>query len=106
MSTSPSIGASGNPKHKRPGRLALLLMVLIGLALSQVAATQYLAGQFLYAPQLGEPIIGRVYGPWKFLLWSHAWWDYHPALFQRAGIIAAAIMIGTFGCYADRKSVV
>jgi type IV secretion system protein VirD4 len=54
-------------------RWATIFGGLVGLALSNVFATQYIASRFFYSAALGEPMLSvfgtPIYAPWKWALW-------------------------------------
>lgn len=96
----PTLGAHALPA-KRPLRVVYILTVVaLGLLLSAVAATQYLAYQFNYDAALGASWFASLYAPWSFLEWSYRWWDSDPTLFQRAYFVALGGIILSFGTYA------
>jgi type IV secretion system protein VirD4 len=85
-----------------PTKLLIEQMVIV-LALTTAgvwAGTQYAASQLAYQQQLGAPwfiLSGqRVYAPWQIFAWWYHFGAYAPAIFDRAGKIAAAG--GLLGC--------
>ena len=54
-------------------RWATIFAGLLGLALSNVVATQFIAKRFFYSAALGEPMVTvfgtPIYAPWKWTLW-------------------------------------
>jgi type IV secretion system protein VirD4 len=68
-----------------------ILAVLIAIAASAIAATQWTADALGYQPQLGDPDAVLwdvpVYAPWKFLLWWYHYDAYARDIFETGGAI-------------------
>ena len=80
----------------RPVRV--LAALLLASLLASSAATQLLAWRLHYHPALGEPLIGRLYRPWAWLIWRARYRAHAPAVFallQAAG--GAAGLLGGLG---------
>lgn len=79
------------------GQVVLVFAVIIG---GIWFATQLAAHDLGYQPRLGAPwfvLLGvPVYFPWRLFQWWHAFEAYAPAIFHRAGMVAAASGFG--GC--------
>ena len=94
------------PKEKRvtPTRLLIgqIMIVFAIMALGVWAATQWAAAMLAYQPQLGQPWFEfrhwSVYRPWAVFGWWFHYEAYAPAVFNRAGALAAAS--GFVGCGA------
>jgi type IV secretion system protein VirD4 len=69
------------------------LLTLLLIVLSTWAATQWAADALGYQPRLGMPAFFfrdyPVYFPWRLFQWWYAYDAYAPAVFARAGVIAA-----------------
>jgi len=69
------------------GVVALLLVTLAGLW----GATEYVAAELRYAPELGPPwaALGdvHVYAPWAWVEWGRRYGSRAPALFRKAGAL-------------------
>ena len=76
-------------------RLALAAAVVpaIGVVMS-VITTQYLAVKFSQHPALGDPLGMGIYPPWKWAVWSYAWYDADPHT------IKPALSLFNTGCAA------
>ncbi|MFZ5703877.1 MAG: conjugal transfer protein TraG [Pseudomonadota bacterium] len=77
------------------------MLVVIGLTVMGCwAGTQFAASQLDYQPELGLPWLvlwgQRFYAPWQLFAWWYHFGAYAPAIFDRAGEIAAAG--GLLGC--------
>src|SRR6266403_5191975 len=63
-------------------------------------ATEWCAWELGFQPRLGEPwfrvLSVSIYFPWRLFEWWYAYDAYAPALFNRAGAIAASS--GILGC--------
>ena len=79
-----------------------ILIVLLIILLGVWAATQWAAAMLAYQPQLGTPWMRLgglpVYRPWALFVWWYQYEAYAPAVFDRAGTLAAAS--GFLGCAA------
>jgi type IV secretion system protein VirD4 len=79
-----------------------ILIVFAIMALGVWAATQWTASMLAYQPELGPPwfeVRGLpFYRPWALFLWWFHYEAYAPALFNKAGALAAAS--GFLGCAA------
>lgn len=93
------IGAQAQ-KQSGPSISLLLIFIAMGVVGALVAATQYVAHQYAYSPQLGAPIYAPLYAPWDFITWSFAWGDQDRDLFNQAYMIAATVLVGVFAFYA------
>jgi len=73
------------------GQILIVFAIVIGAVWG---ATQWAAGELRYQPRLGPAwfeLIGYpVYLPWRLFEWWYAYEAYAPAVFNRAGIIAAS----------------
>ena len=73
------------------GQIAIVFVVVIG---GMWVATQWAAWHLGYQPRLGPDwftvLSVPVYRPWRLFEWWYAYDAYAPALFNRAGIIAAS----------------
>jgi type IV secretion system protein VirD4 len=78
--------------------LLIFAIVILGIWF----ATQWVAAELAYQPELGEPcflLAGRpVYRPWALFIWWFHFEAYAPHIFDEAGAIAAAA--GFLGCGA------
>jgi len=79
------------------------ILIVIAIILATIwAATQWVAGQLGNQPELGPPwflLFGTpVYHPWSLFPWWFSFEAYAPAIFDRAGMIAAGG--GFVGCGA------
>ena len=87
-----------------PTRLLIgqILIVLAIILLGVWAATQWAASMLAYQPELGRPWFGLggipVYRPWQLFPWWYQYEAYAPAIFDRAGALAASS--GFMGCAA------
>ncbi|HLG90328.1 MAG TPA: conjugal transfer protein TraG [Alphaproteobacteria bacterium] len=79
------------------GQILVVFAVVIG---GLWIATQWAAAELVYQPRLGPPwftlLSLPVYYPWRLFEWWYAYDAYAPALFNRAGTIAASS--GIVGC--------
>lgn len=82
--------------------LGQILVVFAIMLLGVWAATQWAAAMLAYQRELGAPwfVIGtvRLYRPWALFSWWFHFEAYAPAVFNKAGALAAAS--GFFGCAA------
>ncbi len=73
------------------GQIVIVFAVVIG---GVWFATQWAAAELAYQPRLGLPwftvLWWPVYYPWRIFEWWYAYDAYAPALFNRAGVIAAS----------------
>ena len=67
-----------------------VLMTLLLLGAVQVTATQVVAWRFAYHPALGEPLVGRLYAPWQWAVWSWHWYNRYPDFFD--GVYASVAL--------------
>ncbi|TDW59990.1 type IV secretion system protein VirD4 [Novosphingobium sp. PhB55] len=79
------------------------MLVVFGIVLAGVwFATQWVAAELAYQPELGEPWLRlghwRIYEPWALFVWWFEFDAYAPIVFDEAGAIAAAS--GLAGCGA------
>jgi type IV secretion system protein VirD4 len=69
------------------GVVALLVVTLAGFW----GATEYVAAELRYAPELGPPCVGlgdvHVYAPWAWVEWGRRYGSRAPALFRKAGAL-------------------
>lgn len=70
------------------------ILIVFGVVFAGMwAATQYAAGALGYPPQLGAPWFeiggAPLYMPWRIFEWWYVYEAYAPAIFARAGMIAA-----------------
>jgi type IV secretion system protein VirD4 len=72
----------------------LLLLVLI-----QAVATQLVAWRLGYHPRLGEPLMGRSYAPWQWLVWGTKWHQVQPDWFNQVYLYTGGATLGAFGLY-------
>src|SRR5690606_27029122 len=81
------------------GQVAVVLAIMIA---GVWAATQLAASDLGYQPGLGAPWFMLhtlpVYYPWRLFEWWYAYDAYAPAVFNRAGMVAASS--GVMGCAA------
>ena len=79
-----------------------ILVVFAIMALGVWAATQWAAVMLAFQPELGRPwiMLGRLplYRPWSLFIWWYEFEAYAPAVFNKAGALAAAS--GFLGCGA------
>ncbi|HEV3189560.1 MAG TPA: IncP-type conjugal transfer protein TraG, partial [Polyangiaceae bacterium] len=73
----------------------LLLLTFAGFCLS----TQYVAAQLHYGAELGSPwlVLGtlRLYAPWQWLVWDHAFGAHAPLVFRTAsGLTTLSSLLG------------
>lgn len=68
----------------------------LGMAVVNSVATQYLAHEFAYSSQLGAPLIGKFYAPWKWLLWTFQYYDIQPILITSVYVGVAVSIISLF----------
>ena len=78
------------PKREIRAGWAVLLIVALVLVVS-VATTQFLAWRFAYQPALGEPLIGRIYAPWRWIIWELHYRERAPHTFALLDSARAAI---------------
>ena len=69
--------------------LIILIIVIIGLFFSLVAATQYVASSMQFSELLGEPIVGRIYNPFLFIIWEYNSWDF----FRTPGALVKGLVL-------------
>jgi len=73
------------------GQIVIVFAVVIG---GLWCATQWVALHLGYQPRLGPPwfmlFAAPIYCPWRLFEWWYAYDAYAPALFNRAGVIAAS----------------
>lgn len=79
------------------------IFVVIAIVLAGVwGSTQWAAAALAHQPELGAPwldVLGiPVYRPWSIFLWWYSFEAYAPAIFKKAGAIAATS--GLLGCAA------
>ncbi len=84
------------------GQIAIVFAIVI---IGVWAATQWVAAQLGYQPQLGAPWFVAagvpVYRPWQLFPWWFAYDAYAPAVFERGGMLAAASgIVGVFAAVA------
>lgn len=89
------IGAGVGPTYNGLGLKGVITLLVICTLSALVAGTQYLAWQYNYAPALGEPLIGSLYGPWNMVRWWIDWQSSDPLLYQKAAmlVVAAGVMV-------------
>jgi type IV secretion system protein VirD4 len=79
-----------------------ILLVLAIVAAGLWAATQWAASMLAYQPALGTPLLVAgempVYRPWSLFVWWFHYEAYAPAVFDKAGALAASG--GLLGCMA------
>jgi type IV secretion system protein VirD4 len=96
--------AAGTAFQMTPTRLLIgqILVVFAIVGLGLWAATQWAASMLAYQPQLGSPWFALrglpFYRPWALFAWWFKFEAYAPAVFDRAGALAAAS--GFLGCGA------
>jgi type IV secretion system protein VirD4 len=82
------------------GLAALLLVSLLGFW----SATQYVAAELRYAPELGRPwgTLGDVhlYAPWAWVGWSRRYGGRAPTLFRNAGAMTTLAAVAGMGIAA------
>jgi type IV secretion system protein VirD4 len=59
-----------------------------------------IAGELGHHPALGRPVLGPFYYPWMWIIWSFHHYPGYGALFTRAYLSAAVVLVGAFGVYA------
>jgi len=87
MSTPPV----GLPRARsvRPSILPPVAGIFVLCILASWVTTQWLASSFAYQNALGAPLVGRVYAPWSWLVWSHKFYDNAQPQFDRAYLVLA-----------------
>jgi type IV secretion system protein VirD4 len=79
------------------GLAALLLAALLGFW----GATEYVAAELRYAPELGPPWLAvgeaHVYAPWAWVGWGRRYETRAPAVFQKAGALTMLAALGGMG---------
>src|SRR5438105_3019388 len=71
------------------------LSVLLGC----VAATEYAAYCYGFAPELGANLSG-VYAPWMAFVWCVQWYPYNPEVYQQAGFWGFCAALASFAWWA------
>ena len=78
---------------QRPHMWVPMAVVTAACFFMSVAATQYLAARFAYQPALGQPIFGRLYAPWQWMLWTQKFYSHDKADFDH---VFYAVLVGLF----------
>lgn len=77
----------------------LVISSAFSVLLGCVAATEYAAYCYGFAPELGENFSG-VYPPWMAFIWCAQWYPYNPEVYQRAGLIGVCAAAALFAWLA------
>lgn len=93
------IGAGTGPVHNGLGLKGVSILLVLCALIALMAGTQYLAWQYHYAPALGEPLIGSLYGPWRIVPWWLDWQATDPVLYQKAALLVIAAGVIAFSLF-------
>ena len=85
--------------NKQSQRTIALVMLILSAIAAVTLYTQLVAKAFGYSETLGHAIIGKLYAPWKGIVWYLQAGSYYPELFARQfnlSLSAGALLFG--GC--------
>ena len=96
----PKVGAGAVKSGSRQGAAGSLVVVLALLVGGSFGLTQYLAHDFGYWRELGHPMLGTVYAPWKWIEWTITYYHGYKPIFDKAYEIAGFTTAAVFAFFA------
>lgn len=91
--SAPSVGIPQARTNARPSSILPLFAIGALCVLASWVTTQWLASAFGYQNALGQPLFGRVYAPWSWVVWAHKYYSSGQTLFDRA-YLGIAVSLG------------
>jgi len=76
-----------------------LVFVILAFIVANIGATQYTAAAFNYHQNLGNPIVGKFYNPFGWLIWQFDYFDTYSYFFKSLNIIMVGVFAGVFVLY-------
>lgn len=76
-----------------------LVFVILAFIVANIGATQYTAAAFNYHPNLGNPIVGKFYNPFGWIIWQFDYFDIYSYFFKSLNIIMVGVFAGVFVLY-------
>jgi len=76
-----------------------LIFVILAFIVANIGATQYTAAAFNYHPNLGNPMVGKFYNPFGWLIWQFDYFDTYSYFFKSLNIIMGGVFAGVFVLY-------
>ncbi len=96
----PKVGVGAVKSGSRQGAASSLVVVLALLVGGSSGLTQYLAHDFGYWRELGHPMFGTVYAPWKWIEWTITYYHGYKPIFDKAYEIAGFTTAAVFAFFA------
>jgi type IV secretion system protein VirD4 len=101
MANNPPIGPQVWERPS-PWLSPLAVSSVISVLLGCMAATEYAAYRYGFAPELGANLSG-IYPPWMAFVWYAQWYPWHPEIFRGAGFIGFCAAVASFAWWAMRR---